>query len=161
MLQLQEHALDLRSSDVAARRAIAQHDPVTRDDQREWIGSACRSDRPCRTGPAHQGGELTVADGAAVAHIGEVLEHGAAEPVCEPQVDGQLEAAAEAGEVVVELPHGIIQAAGGQQDPRADLAGEPGQDRVVVLARVRHPDQTDRRRRKQQLGIPDISAGGP
>ena len=111
--------LTSRSADVGAGRAVAAHDPVARDHQRQRVGRARRAHRPTARGLPTSRGELRVADRAAIADVGQVLEHGPAEAAGEPQVDGQVEAVAPAGEVVVELPRGVI-------EPRRGRTGSSG-----------------------------------
>src|SRR5262245_61832512 len=100
---------------------------------------------------ADLGGELAVADGPAVADIRQALEDCPAEPAGELQVDGQVKAVPTPAEVVVELPGRVIEFRGCEQDSRADLLRKRGQDIVVALPRICHPDQAERGRCDQQL----------
>ena len=65
-------------------------------------------------------GDGGVALGRPVRDRPQVGEHLAAEPVGQLQVDGHLERAAPAGEVLVELAGDVVEAGRAAQDPRAD-----------------------------------------
>ena len=71
-------------------------------------------------------------------------------PRARRQIDRDVERAAAAGEVLVELAGGVFESARGAQDARADLGGELGEHGVVVLALERDPDEAAVRGGQQQ-----------
>ena len=167
-LQLQEGALGVYPADVLADAAVAVHHAVAGHHHRQGVGGAGRPHGAHRPGAAGGGGDGGVAGRLPVPDPGQVGEDGAPEAVRQPEVEGQIEARAPAGEVLLQLPGGPVQAGGGPQHTRADAGGEAGQDGVVVLAGVGHPDeplfgggQEQRPHRGVQRAVGDVQDSGP
>lgn len=69
-LQRQQGPLDLQAAAEAAYAAVALHDAVARDDDRERIGTHGCADRARRARLAEPVGQVLVADDGAVADAG-------------------------------------------------------------------------------------------
>ena len=139
-LEGEQGALGGQAADVAAHAAIGADHPVAGDQHRQRVGRAGAAHRPDGLGVARREGERGVGGGAAVADLGQVLQHDAAEPGGQPPVQGDVEPVAPSGEVLVQLPGHAVQAARGLQQPGAHPVGEALQHDVVVLDGVGQPD---------------------
>ena len=110
-------------------------------------GTADGADRLRISGQLSNGG---VAGGMAIADLRQATEDGAPESDRQPPVQRQVESAAAAREVLLELPRGQVQAGRGMKDARADLVRESLEYSVVVLAGVGDADQALLSRGEQQ-----------
>src|SRR5689334_10925359 len=79
-----------------------------------------------------------------------MLQDGQAETAGEAEVEGDVERVAAAREVLLQLAGDRVEAGWGVEDPGADLRGQRGQYRVVVLAVEGHLDQAALGGREQE-----------
>ena len=86
-------------------------------------------------------------------------EHGAPEPAGKLQIEGDVERAPLPGEIFVELARRAVEPPGRGEDARANPRGEPGQDRVVILAPERDAHEALFRRREEKR--PERAVDGP
>lgn len=114
---------------------------MARHDDRQRIGRAGRADRADRGRPACPGRQLPIRDGRPVGDARQQQLHGPPESAGGGQIQGQLEAATDAGEVLVELAGRLVQSAGGAQDPWTDGGCERCQHLVVTLTGEGDPGQ--------------------
>ena len=141
-LELQQPALALDASAVAAEGSPAAQHAVTGDHDRHRVGAqrvACCS-RATRA--ARVGCDLGVAEHAAVGDLRGNRQHAAPEGSHEPPVERQLEAAPAAAEVLLQLASHLIQRPARLHDARRDATREPFQHRVRALLGERHPHQS-------------------
>ena len=121
------------ATEVVAEGPVAADDTMAGHDDGERVVGAGASDGPHRLGVPCRGGDGRVAPGGSVGDGAEVLEDVAAEAPGQAEIDGDVDGAAVAGEVLLELAGGILESARGAQDARADLGGELGEDGVMVF----------------------------
>ena len=98
---------------------------MARHDDWYRVGSTSSADCPHGSGPPGGCGNLGVALGVPVVDQHQVPEHGAPEPVGQPEIQRQYEISAFPGEVLRELTSHLIEATRSPQDARADLLREP------------------------------------
>src|SRR3954470_3531815 len=142
-LQLEQRGLGRSTPDVLAHRPVGADHTVTRDHHGQRVVTAGGADGANGAGAADGGGHLGVALAPAVADVAKMGDDAATEAVGEPEIDGQLEAGAPLGEVLVELTSGGVQPSRCAKHTRTHGVGEGRQHSIVVFDVVGHADQPD------------------
>ena len=156
-----QRRLRVDPAEIPAHAAVRPHDAVAGHHDREGVGGARGPDRAGSLGTTRELCDLRVAGGAPVRDVAEMSEDSRAEAGRQAPVEGQSEALATPGEVLVELACGGVEASRMTQDAGADVAREVFEHAVVVLARVGDSDQSRVGRGEQQAsdGAVDDAVG--